>query len=93
MAAVTREQLHSMIDDLAEDRLVDAQEALDRLASMDSARRRRQVIQSLRDDGLIVSEPPRLSVEERQRLRERPLIKLEGESIAETVVRNREPVG
>ena len=93
MAAVTREQLHATVDALRDNHLEAAQQALDRLASGDNARRRALVIQGLRDDGVSVSAPRRLSADERRELHERPSITLAGETIAETVVKNRERDG
>ena len=95
MAAVTREELHTMIDGLPAERLQAAQAALDRLSTRlveDRAALRATLAESLREDGLIAHVPPPMSAADRARMRNRPLIKLEGETIAETVVKNREPV-
>lgn len=93
MAAVTREQLHRMIDDLAEVRFDAAQRALDRLlAGEDDEAVSTRVAKRLRDEGLISADPPPLTGERRRMLRDRPFMKVRGEPVAETVVKNREPV-
>ena len=92
MTAVTREQLHRMIDDLAEVRLDAAQRALDQLLAGEDEAVSGRVARRLRAEGLISAEPPPLTAERRRMLRDRPFMKVRGEPVAETVVKNREPV-
>lgn len=89
MAIATRQQLHAMIDELSDDRLQDAREALGRLAAVDDDER---LISRLRADGLLLSEPPALSDDEHCRLHDRPTVRMRGEPISETIVRDRRGV-
>ncbi|MAF10961.1 hypothetical protein CMK11_10980 [Candidatus Poribacteria bacterium] len=92
MATTTREQLHAMIDDLNDDCLEAARDALRRLEATGERDAEQRFAQSLVDDGLLAGEPPALSAAERRRMRERPSMTLEGETIAQTIIRERGPV-
>jgi hypothetical protein len=89
VATTTREQLHTIIDELSDDRLREVRDALERLMAGDGSAADQGFMRRLRGGGLLLSEPPALSDDEHRQIHERPPLTMRGEAISDTIVRDR----
>jgi hypothetical protein len=88
MSAVTREQLHAMIDNLTEDDLAGAETAL--AAFVDPAGREDDGFdRAMLAEGFFVSVPPPLTDEEHRAIHGHPPVEIRGEPVSDTIVRGR----
>ncbi|MBT3271399.1 hypothetical protein HN371_29945 [Candidatus Poribacteria bacterium] len=90
MAAVTREQLHAIIDDLTEGHLEDAREALSRISEQVD---RRALDQQLLAAGVLVSVPPPITDEFRREFRELTRLDIPDEPVSQTIIEDRRARG
>ncbi|MBT3267318.1 hypothetical protein HN371_09215 [Candidatus Poribacteria bacterium] len=89
MAGGPREPLHTMLHDLNDDDLEAAHHALRRMEAGQDCGPEQRFVEVLVDDGLLAGEPPPLSGSETRRTRDRPSMALDGQTIAETIIRER----
>ena len=88
MAAVTRNDLHAMIDELGEDGLAAARQALHEL----SIRARGEDIdRELLAGGVLVSVPAPMAEDVRREFRELTRLTIPGEPVSDTIIEDRRP--
>ena len=92
MSAVTREQLHAMIDDLTEEDLVRAETALAAIGDL-AGRQADEFDRKMLAEGFFVSVPPPLTEEKHRAIHERTPVTIRGGPVFQTIIEDRRARG